>query len=191
MKNDSTVFRFNTGDDNSGSWVAIGKLLRCVGLDGWVRVGVMTDFPERFVSGAKYHFQKTSGALSPCGIEEVRDHFSADVLELKFVGHDHRDSISEFVGAHLVIPKDQREPLNDQTFYPDEIQGFVLLGPNQKKVGTVLKLEADVPCPYLVIDSDDYGEVLIPFRKVFFAEISKQKGLLMLENDLEMHVPVE
>jgi ribosomal 30S subunit maturation factor RimM len=58
-------------------------------------------------------------------------------------------------------------------------------------VGTVLKLEADAPSPYLVVDSREYGEVLIPFRKVFFAEISKKKARLRLSQELSVHVPAD
>jgi 16S rRNA processing protein RimM len=184
----SAVFKFNSKKE-SDSWIAIGKLLRCVGLDGWVRVSIMTDYPERFAEGVEYHFQKKTGALQPCRIAEVRDHFSGNMVELRFAGYEHRDAITGFVGSYLVIPKSERAKADDESFYPDEIKDLDILDPEGKKVGRVVSLEADVPSPYLVISSDDYGEILVPFRKVFFSRISKKNKLLQLKDQLITHVP--
>lgn len=189
----SGVFKFkaNAGQNEQSDWVAIGKILKAIGLDGWVRLSIMTDFPERFESGAEYHFQTRAGSPVPCTIDEVREHFSEEILEVKFAGLDSREAVMPFTGAYLVIPKSEREPADDASFYPDEIQGLEVLSPEGKKVGRVLKLEADAPSPYLVVETAEYGEVLIPFRKVFFAEISKKKALLRLKDDIRVHVPAD
>jgi 16S rRNA processing protein RimM len=191
MKNPG-VFKFKSasGGDND-AWIAVGKLLRTVGLDGWVRVSLMTDYPERFEPGAEFYFQMKTGSPVPCQISDIRDHFSETLLEVKFEGCEDRDAVSAFIGAYLVIPKSERAEADDESFYPDEIQGLDLLSPEGEKVGKVVRLEADVPSPYLVIDSKEYGEVLIPFRKVFFSEISKKKALLKLKHRLVTHVPAE
>jgi len=184
------VFKFSkNSSDAESEWVAVGKILKTIGLDGWVRVSIMTDFPDRFEEGAQFHFQARAGSPVPCTVADVREHYNENILEVRFAGLDDRDAVMPFTGAYLVIPKSEREPADDSSFYPDEIQGLDLLSPSGEKVGTVLKLEADVPSPYLVIDSSEYGEVLIPFRKVFFAEISKKKARLRLSQDLSVHVP--
>lgn len=187
------VFKFKSADslsEEQSEWVAVGKILKTIGLDGWVRMSIMTDFPDRFVPGAEFHFQTRAGSPVPCAIAEVRDHYAGDILEIRFAGLESRDEAMPFTGAYLVIPKSKREPSDDSSFYPDEIQGLDILSPAGKKVGTVKKLEADAPSPYLVVDTDEFGEVLIPFRKVFFAEISKKKARLRLSQELSVHVPV-
>lgn len=189
----SGVFKFNSAggaSDEQSEWVAIGRILKTIGLDGWVRVSLMTDYPDRFVSGARFHFQTRSGSPVPCQVSEIRENYDGNILEMRFAGLNDRDAAMPFTGAYLVIPKSEREPSDDQSFYPDEIQGLDILSPQGEKVGRVVRLEAEVPSPYLVVESLSHGEVLIPFRRVFFAEISKKKGLLRLKDELEVHVPV-
>lgn len=186
------IVKFNKDfSEEQSEWVAIGKILKVIGLKGWVRVSIMTDFPNRFKEGAQFHIQTQTGSPVTCTIADVRKHYNENILELKFVGFDDRNAVLPFTGAYLVIPKSERKPTDDSSFYPDEIQGMELISPSGEKVGMVLKLEVDAPCPYLVIDSRQYGEVLIPFRKVFFAEISKKKARLRLSQDLSVHVPID
>lgn len=188
------VFKFSAAagqNQEQSEWVAVGKLLKTIGLDGWARVSILTDYPERFAPGAEFHFQTRAGSPVPCRIADIRDHYNETIVEVRFEGLEDRDAVMPFTGAYLVIPKSERAPADDKSFYPDEIQGLDLLSPEGKKVGRVVRLEADAPSPYLVVDSAEYGEVLIPFRKAFFAEISKKKALLKLKDDLSVHVPAE
>lgn len=186
----SGVFKYKSAEaKEKDSWVAIGKVLRTVGLDGWVRVSILTDFPERFQPGAELHFQKKYGSPEPCKIEDVRDHFSGTMYEVAFEGYEDRDAVSQLTGAYLVIPKSERAELDDESFYPEEMEGLKVLSPEGKQVGKVLKFESEAPSPYLIVDSPEFGEVLIPFRKVFFSEISKKKAVLKLNHQLSTHVP--
>lgn len=188
----SGVFKYRAANAcENNSWVALGRLLKAVGLEGWVRVSILTDFPERFKPGAEYHFQLKSGSPVPCRIEDVREHFSESILEVKFEGLDDREAVSKFTGSYLVMPKSERAELDDESFYPDEMVGLDVLSPEGLKVGKVKSLEADAPSPYLVVDSSEFGEVLIPFRKVFFSEISRKKAILKLSQKLITHVPVD
>lgn len=188
----SGVFKYKAdATQKDSSWVPIARVLRTVGLEGWVRVNILTDFPHRFVEGAEFHLQKGNGSFVPCKIDGVREHFRQNFMELKFFDFADCDAASEIVGDYIVIPKSERREVGDQSFYPDEIKNLDLLAPDGTKAGTIKCLEAEVPSPYLVIDSPDYGEVLIPFRKAFFAEISKSGGYLKLSDDLITHVPKE
>ena len=172
-------------------WIAIGQIRKAVGLHGWLRVGILTDFPERFKPGNQVLVQRSDKEPESYTIAEERSHFSGAVLELKFAGIDDCESAQVFVHAMIVIPKAEREELcSDSEFYPDELEGMQVVSPQGQVVGKVLKLETDVPCPYVAIQADDDHEVLVPFRKVFIRSVDRKTRTLQLVESLSYHAVV-
>jgi ribosomal 30S subunit maturation factor RimM len=90
------------------------------------------------------------------------------------------------------IPKDEREELDsDDEFYPDELEGMKVLSPKGVCCGRVIRMEADAPCPYLLVSSEEAGEVMIPFRHDFISSVDKANKSLKLTEDISFHIPVE
>ena len=52
-------------------------------------------------------------------------------------------------------------------------------------------MEADAPCPYLVVDTNGSGEVMIPFLHKFVGNVNKKDRTLKLVEDISFHIPVE
>ena len=52
-------------------------------------------------------------------------------------------------------------------------------------------MEADAPCPYLLVKADDIGEVMIPFRHNFISCVDKIGKTVKLAEDISYHIPVE
>lgn len=188
LKKTTKVIESAPQDDR---WIVIGQIRKTVGLQGWIRVGVLTDFPERFKPGNQVLVQKNDKDPEPYTIGEWRSHFSGTALELRFAGFDDCESAQALVSAMIVIPKTEREELrSDSEFYPDELEGMQVVSPQGEVVGKVLKLETDIPCPYVAIQTDDDREVLVPFRKVFIRSIDRKTRTLQLVEPLSFHLIV-
>lgn len=171
------------------NWIVIGKIRKTVGLQGWLRVGILTDFPERFKPGKKVFIQKNSGDPEKFTIGAWREHFTGTALDLKIVGVDNCEDAQAFVNAMIVLPKADREKLrSDSEFYPDELEGMQVISPEGGVVGKVLRLESELPSPYVLIQTDDSREVMIPFRKVFISSIDRKTRTVRLVEPLSFHI---
>lgn len=179
-------------DSKNGSWLAIGKVLRTVGLQGWVRIGLKTDYPQRFCPGSFVYVKRLSGSPELIEIAEWREHFSGVAIEVRFDGIETCDNASDYVNTLLVIPYSEREELTDDTeFYPDELEGMKVIAPDGSDAGVVEKLEAEAASPYLVVRTVEQGEILIPFLKVFISSVDRKTRCLRLVKSVEFHIPVE
>lgn len=169
-------------------WIAVGQIRKTVGLQGWLRIGILTDFPERFKPGNQVLIQKNSKEPEPVTISGWRSHFTGTVMDLKFAGTDDCESAQSFVSAMIVIPKAEREELRSNSeFYPDELEGMQVISPDGEISGKILKLESEVPCPYILVLTDDDHEVMVPFRKVFIRSIDRKTKTLKLVEPLSFH----
>jgi len=188
------VLRLNKSESSAeeDSWIVIAKVRRTVGLKGWVRIGLLTDYPERFSPGSHVLVKRLTGEPEPAEIADWREHFSGDAIEVRFAGINDCDAASAFVNTLLVIPKSEREKLRSNSeFYPDELSGMQVIGPDGEVSGEVVTLEAEVACPYLVIKITSGAEIMVPFRKVFISSVDREAKQVRLVEPVSFHLPVE
>ena len=173
-------------------WIVIGQIRKTVGLKGWLRVSLMTDFPDRFEPGEELLVKKQFGTPESVYVKDWRPHFSENTVDILLEGISDCDEASTYVNRIIVIPQDEREELDaDDEFYPDELEEFVVLSPEGKNCGKVIRMEADAPCPYLVVHTNSSGEVMIPFLHKFVGDVDKKDKTLKLVEDISFHIPVE
>ena len=182
----------NTVVAQKENWIAIGQIRKTVGLQGWLRISLMTDFPDRFEPGEELLFKRLTGEPESVIISEWRPHFAENTVDILVEGIDDCETASEYVNSLVVIPKEEREELDsDDEFYPDELEGMQVLSPDGLSCGRVIRMEADAPCPYLLVEADRIGEVMIPFRHNFISCVDKDKKSLKLAEDISFHIPIE
>jgi 16S rRNA processing protein RimM len=178
--------------DEKEEWISIGQVRKTVGLQGWLRICLMTDFPDRFEPGEELLLKKQFGRPESVIVSEWRPHFSENTVDGLLEDIDDCDIAAKYVNRYVVIPKEEREELDsDDEFYPDELEGFVVLAPEGENCGTVLRMEADAPCPYLVINTKEADEIMIPFRHDFISDVNKKDRTLRLVESVSFHIPVE
>lgn len=179
-------------EKSDDSWISVGTVRKTVGLKGWLRVGLLTDFPDRFKPGSRVFVQKRFGEPEPVVVSEWRGHFTETAIDLKFEGADDCDAAAAYVNAELVIPRAEREKIRSNSeFYPDELPGMQVLSPEGEPAGKVVKLEADVPCPYILIQTDKSVEVMIPFKKIFIKSVDRAARTVRLLEPVSFHIPAE
>ena len=173
------------------NWIAIGQIRKTVGLQGWMRVSLMTDFPDRFEPGEEILVKKQLGNPESVVISDWKPHFSENTVDILLEGVEDCDMASAYVHRLVVIPKDEREELDSDEFYSDELEGLKVLSPEGNNCGSVVRMESDAPCPYLVVATKDFGEVMIPFLQKFVGKINKKDRTLKLVEPISFHIPVE
>lgn len=177
---------------NEDNWIVIGQIRKTVGLQGWLRVGLMTDFPDRFEPGEELFLKSRIGEPESVVISDWRPHLTENTVDIKLEEADDVETAANFVNNLVVIPKEDREELDsDDEFYPDELAGMQVISPDGEPCGTVVSMDADAPCPYLLVSTVEAGEVMIPFRQNFISSVNKKNRTLKLVEPISFHIPVE
>lgn len=133
-------------------------------------VELATDRPEeRFRPGSIIHTEEGS-TLTVEGYEATD---RSPLLTFQQV--DGRERAEELRNTLLYIPADQRRPLEENEFWPDELVGLDVFHADGSRLGTVVDLESGVGQDRLVVETDA-GAVTVPFVAELVPEIDAQDG---------------
>ncbi|HEY8450166.1 MAG TPA: ribosome maturation factor RimM [Bacillota bacterium] len=139
-------------------WVAIAEVVAPHGVRGEVRARPLGSHPERFRPGVRVRVSHREGPTLE--IRSARPS-RGDVL-LRFVGIDDRNQAERLRRTRLLVPRSERFPLPEHSYYVDDLRGLPVL---TKDGWTIGKLKDVLPNPahdLFVVALAGGGEVLIP-----------------------------
>jgi 16S rRNA processing protein RimM len=191
------------------AWIVLAHLLRPQGRKGEVLAELFTDFPERFDD------QKRVFLAAPGFAGEEAEARPAEVVAfwlpvgknegrvvLQFAGIDTISDAESIAGQDVLVPREERLPLDDESVYISELIGSTVYdGP--LPVGVVEEVQfamtadggrrLDDAAPLLVVRSVEGDEVLIPFAKAFLVAVdteAKRIDMTLPEGLIEVNRPV-
>jgi 16S rRNA processing protein RimM len=172
------------------AWIVLAHLLRPQGRKGEVLAELFTDFPERFE-------EQTRVFLAPAGFQgEEAEARVAEVVSfwlpvgknegrvvLQFAGIDSISDAESIAGQDVIVPREERLPLDDESVYISELIGCTVYD-GTLAVGVVEDVQFATTAdgarrltdaaPLLAVTSIDGDEVLIPFAKAFLVKVDTQ-----------------
>jgi 16S rRNA processing protein RimM len=190
------------------AWIVLAHLLRPQGRKGELLAELLTDFPERFeeqrrIFLAKPQFTGTQaearsaevvGFWLPVGKNEGR-------VVLQFAGIDTISDAETIAGLDVVIPREERLSLDDESVYISELIGCTVYD-GAKQVGIVDDVQfamtadggrrLDDAAPLLAVASTEGDEILIPFAKAFLVRVdteAKRIEMTLPEGLIEVNRP--
>ena len=169
------------------AWVVLAHLLRPQGRKGEVLAELFTDFPERFEDQRRV-FLAAPGFDG--GEAEAR---SAEVVAfwlpvgknkgrvvLQFAGIDTMSDAESIAGQDVVVPREERLRLDDDSVYVSEMIGCTVYD-GALPVGVVEEVQfamtadggrrLEDAAPLLAVRSPEGDEILIPFAKAFLVAV--------------------
>jgi len=172
------------------AWIVLAHLLRPQGRKGEVLAELFTDFPERFedqrrVFLAAPGFEGEEAEARP--VEVVAFWLPVGKNEgrvvLQFAGINTISDAESIAGQDVLIPREERLPLDDESIYISELIGCsVYDGP--LRVGVVEDVQfamtadggrrLDDAAPLLAVTSLEGDEILIPFAKAFLVAVDTE-----------------
>ena len=185
--------------DSASSWIVLAHLLRPQGRKGELLAELLTDFPERFESQRRVFLAplnfagkdteaRTAEVVSfwlPVGKNEGR-------IVLQFVGIDSITAAEEIAGLDVIVPYEERVPLDDESEYISDLIGCTVYD-RSTAVGIIDDVQfPSTPdggrrlaeaAPLLAVVSPDGDEILIPFAKAFLV------GVNVKERRVDMTLP--
>ena len=157
-------------------WVTVGVVVRPFGIRGELKVRLETDFPERFQPGARLYWwlppkpeppdaeeprypqrKKPPRTMKPqeCFVQSARWHGDHMVVTLEGIAT--RDQAERLRGAWLLIPPEERMPLEEGQYYIDDLIGMEVYTESGERVGKLKNVRRGA-----AYDFYDIGAYTIP-----------------------------
>jgi 16S rRNA processing protein RimM len=172
------------------AWIVLAHLLRPQGRKGEVLAELFTDFPERFET------QKRVFLAAPGFNGEPAEARQAEIVAfwlplgknegrvvLQFAGIGTISDAETLAGQDVVVPHEERLPLNDESVYISELIGCTVYN-GTAPVGVVDDVQfaitadggrrLDDAAPLLAVTSVEGDEVLVPFAKAFLVAVDTE-----------------
>jgi 16S rRNA processing protein RimM len=192
----------------TSAWIVLAHLLRPQGRKGEVLAELFTDFPERFDD------QKRVFLAAPGFDGEEVEARAAEVVAfwrpvgknegrvvLQFAGIDTISDAESIAGKDVLVPREERLPLDDESVYISELIGCTVFD-GQLTVGVVEDVQfamnadggrrLDDAAPLLVVRSLEADEILLPFAKAFLVRVdteAKRIDMTLPEGLVEVNRP--
>jgi len=159
-------------------WTLLAKIVRAQGRRGEVLAELMTDFPERFADRRRlFLLAPRSEKARDIQLEEhwLPQGKNAGRVVLKFAGVDSIGDAEVLRDFEVVIPREERAPLDEDTQYIGDLIGCSLIdvaNDAERTVGVVEDVDRpDQMTPMLVVRRHDGDEMLVPFARAYLRRI--------------------
>jgi 16S rRNA processing protein RimM len=144
--------------------LAVARVMGVRGLDGDLRVMVLTDVPDRLTAGA---FVLVEGESAPRRITQVGA--SRHGLVLRLEGVTDRATAAALIGRHLSAP-DAPGELPEGTYWWHELEGLDVVDPDGRALGRLEEVfRAGANEVYRVVGPE--SELLVPALRSVVLEI--------------------
>jgi 16S rRNA processing protein RimM len=174
-------------------FIAIGKIVRPIGIKGNLKVIYLTDFPERFSMlkrvflfdeerSAFIRNNDGSGYEFPVSFQKP----FANYLNIGFEGFESIESTKVLINKVIMINEKDRVKIEEGNYYYYELIGMELLDKNIP-VGKIKKIVNYGSGDLFCIDVNG-KEILIPYRKEFIVKIDTESRTIhadLIEGFLE------
>lgn len=173
------------------SWTTLAKLLRPQGRKGEVLAELLTDFPERFDTGARVFLAKSGFAGPKSGAQAIRvlGHWlpvgrNHGRIVLSFAGIDSISAAEKLAGLEVLVPDSERVELEEDAEYITDLVGCSVFN-RAEHIGNVTGVQfamtpdggrrlADA-APLLTVETAAGEEVLIPYVTTFLVSLNPER----------------
>ena len=146
-----------------------GIILKPKGLKGEMKVEVITDFPESFLSRQEYYAGKSVDSVERLKVKKAS--LAGGFAWLFFDGIDNMEKAEALTGWQLFVEEDQLLPQPDNRAYLHEIIGMKVLDRHRRVVGVVTNV-ITMPAHEVYEVQVDGKKILLPAIDEFVEEFN-------------------
>ena len=158
-------------------WVILGRVSGVFGVKGWLKVQSYTE-PRDNIVGFGAWTLRMNGVDHAFDVEEGHSHAGSVVAKLH--GLDDRDRARDWVGADIVVLREQLPKIAAGELYWTDLEGLEVRTTTGTVLGTVDHLLATGGNDVLVLDSSP--RLLIPFvAGDVVKEVDLKAGLIVVD----------
>jgi len=153
--------------------VNVGKIAGSFGVEGWVKVIPLTDFPERFKKMDTIKLNR-AGTIKEVRVESARPYKGAYLLKLQ--GIESPEEAARYRNALLQIDESELYPLPEGSYYHFQLEGLEVYDEDRGFLGHLTEVLSTGANDVYVVKSGQYGEVLIPAIKEVVLQVDLKAG---------------
>lgn len=158
-------------------FVTVGCLGKPHGIKGELELVILTDFPERFYSGAAFLIRSPLTDTQRVTIGNVKK--KGGKLIIKLEGVDAREQAEAISGWQLVIPAEEVARLPEDTYWHHDLIGLNVFTMGGRKLGAIREVMSGAANDvYVVRDGKEY---LIPAIGEVIKEIDLKNRRMTIE----------
>lgn len=151
------------------SWIPVGRIVATFGLKGQVKVVPLTDFLERFHTGARFRVQGNWLTLESAALHKHQ-------LLLKFDGIDDISDAEPLRGLVLEVPSSARPQLEEGEYLTSELIGLSVFTTKGEELGAIDRVDR-APAHDLIV----VGDIVIPAVKQFVKDVDVKGKRIVVE----------
>lgn len=160
--------------------IVVAVVLGAHGTKGELRIGPLTDFPERFRSMKEISlFHKNQGPVT-FPLLEVRELRSRGQLILRLEGLKNRDEALVYRGWSVFITPDELMPLEPGQYWIRDLVGLRVKDTAGQSLGVVQDVMTTGASDIFEILGDDSKVHLVPFVEEFVKEVDLDRRELVI-----------
>ena len=157
--------------------IPVGYIRRAHGLRGDVILRPLSDDPDRFLVGAV--FESDEHPARTLTIAEIREH--KEGLLLRFEEVRERNPADRLRGVTLTIAAAERRDLEDDEYWPEDLQGLAVELTDGTALGVVASVVTGGAQDRLVVATEDGASVEVPFVAAIAVEVDPAAGRIVLD----------
>lgn len=162
------------------AWLWVGRVVAAHGLQGWLRVKCLSDFPERLTEPGQRWLQHDSDP-EPQLYPLIQGQFlpAKGLYLVQLEGIPNRTAAEAWVGARVLVPASDRLPLEPDEYYYRDLIGLAVYhqGELLGQVSAIWAAGQDV----LEVTTASGRQVLIPFVKAFVPVVDLEQGQVQVQ----------
>jgi 16S rRNA processing protein RimM len=167
---------------NKPPYLILAEIHRPHGVRGEVRARILTDYPERLKTLKTVYLgaDPKNPKATTYTIESIR-FLPEDIALFKFEGINDRNNVENLRDMYIMIDTDNAVPLEDDEFYTYQLIGVTLLNENGHVLGKVMDVMETGANDVLIVDSPEYGELLIPETPNLWVDLDFENGFVTIK----------
>lgn len=161
-------------------YLLIGAILRPHGVIGEVRMKVITHYPERLPQLKTVYLAPApdSPKVTEYQLDRVRMH--QEYALMKFKGIDDRDLADRLRQLVVMVAVGDAIPLEDGEHYLYQLIGLTVQTEAGETLGTLTEVLETGANDVYILDSPQYGELLIPATDETIKSTDVEKGIMIV-----------
>ncbi|HHW61674.1 MAG TPA: 16S rRNA processing protein RimM [Syntrophomonadaceae bacterium] len=158
--------------------VKIGQVVGAHGVQGTIKVESLSAYPERFQQLTRVTIARAN-QYKEYTLVSCKQHKSLLLITLDEITN--RDQALDLIGAYLCVPEDQIYPLPVGEYYHFQLIGMKVYDKKRGYLGELDQILETGANDVYVIQSPQYGEMLIPAIQAVIQEINLDKHTMQVD----------